>query len=160
MKIYEVSYGDGGCSHVLERFSTRPKAEAYLAYFKGVDEPSWFGYLPEIDEIEVDGCNRPYLIRDMQIDKDGKIEPTYHNSVDITTKRSYDKLLFEPEAKMGRHELIYKTTTLNKEDAELEALASWMVVIIEDRWVLDKFDVNATDDWENNDQWIADCFDI
>jgi hypothetical protein len=35
-----------------------------------------------------------------------------------------------------------------------------MVIIIEDRWVLDKFDVNATDDWENNDQWIADCFDI
>jgi hypothetical protein len=77
---------------VLERFSTRPKAEAYLAYFKGVDEPSWFGYLPDIDEIEVDGCDRPYLIRDIQIDKDGTIA-YYHNSVDITAKRAYEKSL-------------------------------------------------------------------
>lgn len=160
MKIYEVSYGDGECSHVLERFSTRPKAEAYLAYFKGVDEPSWFGYLPDIDEIEVDSCDRPYLIRDMQIDKNGSIEPSYHNSVDITTKRAYDRLLFEPEAKMGYYALIYKTTTLDKEDAENEALAAWMVVLIEDRWVLDEFKVIEEEDWVPEDSWIAECFDI
>lgn len=160
MIIYEVSYGDGECSHVLERFSTRERAEAYLKYFEGIDEPSWFGYLPNIDEIEVDGCDRPYLIRDMQIDKEGKIEPSYHNSVDITTKRLYDRLLFEPEAEMGMYGLDYKTTTLNKEDAELEALAARMVVLIEDRWVLNKFKVVSEEDWTPDESWMAECFDI
>jgi hypothetical protein len=75
-------------------------------------------------------------------------------------KRAYDKLLFEPKAEMGCHELIYKTTTLDKEDAELEALAAWMVIIIEDRWMLDKFDVNAMDGWVPDDSWMANCFDI
>lgn len=160
MKIYEVSYGDGECSHVLARFSTRPKAEAYLKYFEEVDELSWSGYLPEIDEVEVDDCDRPYLIRDMQIDKDGEIELSYNNNVDITSKRSYDRLLFEPEAKMGMYGLDYKTTTLNKEDAKLEALAARMVVLIEDRWILDKFNIVSEDDWVPVDQWIADRFDI
>lgn len=158
MKIYEVSYGDGECSHILERFSTRLKAEAYLKYFEGVDEPSWFGYLPDIDEVEVDDCDRPYLIRKTEIDENGTIEPTYHNSVDIVNKRAYDRLLFEPEIKMASHGLSYKTVTLDKKDAELEALAAWMVVMIEDRWILKKFDPTYNPDID--DLWMANLYNI
>lgn len=157
MKIYEINYGDGECNNALARFSTRPRAEKYLKYFKGIDEESWDGYLPEIDEIEVDDCDRPYFARAIDIDENGKVEQ-FGNNVELTSKRAHARLLFEPEIRLFYKCLTYTTATINKEDAENEALAAWMVAIIDGRWIFESPDFAHNSDVD--ELWMASHFGI
>ena len=158
MIVYEITYGDGECGHTLASFTIREKAEKYLEFFKEVDEDSWLGSIPEIEELEIDNQDRPYLIRSFRLDREGRTA-FYNRYVEMTTKRYHDMLLFEPVSRMGTGHFHYATTTINKEDAVNEALAIWMVYIIEDRWKLIPFEI-ALAETEFDAQWMAECFDL
>ena len=60
-KVYLVQYGDCECCNLIGVFSTREKAEEYLAPYRELEEQYgknfMFGFYPSIDEIEIDSNN-------------------------------------------------------------------------------------------------------
>ena len=158
MKIFGVGYDDGECHQILGYFFTEVEAKRYLKYFKEVDEESWIGYLPDIFEVEIVNIDRPYFHRVVRLNKRGEFHR--RSMIDMTTRRHYCQLLFEPGIYISSDSLRYSTATLNKKDAENEALAAWMCCKIEDKFPLEENRVIDLTDSFGGDLWMARGFDV
>jgi hypothetical protein len=136
MKVYMLGYGDCECYNLIAIFSTKEKAEEYLAPYKELEkiygENFMFGFYPSIKEIEIDAVKEESL---RFITAVHKVGDKFH---------LYTKLY---ESYMGKESSnkVYKTFTIDRDKVLEEAK---------------KYFASLPDDMKNGEELEDEDFDF
>jgi len=105
-KVYLVEYGDCECSNLIGIFSTREKAEEYLASYRELErkygENFLFGFYPSIREVEIDADIGPleFVTTITQVGNDYRSFTRFRHKYDSlnSTNRWFKTLTIDKEA--------------------------------------------------------------